>query len=88
MFGASSQPLEDQKEAVTRLHLPFELLNDSSLEFAHALKLPIFEYNGLQLIKRLSFVIKDRIIKKVFYPIFPPNKNASDIIEWLKTQNA
>ena len=67
--------------------MPFELLSDSSLEFAHALKLPIFEYNGLQLIKRFSLVIKDGMIKKVFYPIFPPNQNASDIIEWLKTQN-
>ncbi len=87
VFGASSQPLEDQKEAVTRLHLPFELLSDSSLAFAHALKLPIFEYSGLQLIKRLSLVIKDGMIKKVFYPIFPPNQNASDIIEWHKTQD-
>ena len=88
VYGASSQTLEEQIEAVERLHLPFELLNDSSFEFAEALKLPTFKYNSSQLIKRLTLIIENGKIRKVFYPVFPPNQNAADIVAWLAAVRA
>ena len=88
VFGASAQSLDDQKEAVQRLHLPFELLSDSNFELANALRLPTFEYNSLRLIKRLTLIIENGTICKVFYPIFPPNENAANVIAWLREKNA
>lgn len=84
VFGVSSQPIEDQREAKERLHLPFELLNDRALVLTNALKLPTFEYGGLILIKRLTLIIADGMIVKVFYPVFPPNKNVDDVIAWFR----
>jgi len=84
LFGASSQDLKEQKEASNRLHLPFELLNDSELKLAKLLKLPTFTYQGKELIKRLTIIIYNAEIIKVFYPVFPPNENASQVIEWIK----
>lgn len=84
VYGASSQPLQDQKEAVQRLHLPFELLSDSSFSLASALNLPTFEYKSLRLIKRLTLVVENGLIRKVFYPVFPPDQNAAELIAWLQ----
>jgi peroxiredoxin len=84
LFGVSAQPVEEQKAAVKRLHLPFELLNDSLFELTDKLKLPTFEYENLRLIKRLTLIIENGIIIKVFYPVFPPNENANDVITWLQ----
>ncbi|HKK13645.1 MAG TPA: peroxiredoxin [Gammaproteobacteria bacterium] len=84
VYGVSAQPLADQKEAVERLGLPFELLNDSALALAHALSLPTFEYESLRLIKRLTLVAVDGVIRKVFYPVFPPHRNPDDVIAWLR----
>jgi peroxiredoxin len=86
VYGASAQPLAQQKEAVVRLHLPFELLNDSALEFAAAMKLPTFEFDSARLIKRLTLIIENGEIRKVFYPVFPPDKNAADVIAWLEAR--
>ena len=83
VFGLSAQSSEDQKEAVGRLHLPFELLSDSELKFATALRLPTFQVASMTLIKRLTLILRDGKIEKVFYPVFPPNKNAGEVIEWL-----
>ncbi|MDA8258068.1 MAG: peroxiredoxin [Betaproteobacteria bacterium] len=84
VFGVSAQGLEEQKEAKQRLGLPFELLNDSNFLLTEALHLPTFEYDGVSLIKRLAIISVDGIIQKVFYPVFPPDRNAEDVIEWLK----
>lgn len=83
VFGLSTQDTDYQQEAVTRLHLPFELLSDSELEFANRLRLPIFEIAGMRLIKRLTLIACDGEIKRVFYPVFPPDKNAGEVINWL-----
>jgi peroxiredoxin len=88
VFGVSAQPLEDQQEAHARLHLPFELLNDEHLVLTQALKLPTFEYAGARLIKRLTVIAIDGMIRKVFYPVFPPDKNAREVIAWLTAQQA
>ena len=85
VFGVSAQPLADQKEASARLHLPFALLNDAQLTLARALRLPTFVYESATLIKRLTIIAKDGVIQKVFYPIFPPNENAAEVIAWLTT---
>jgi peroxiredoxin len=87
VYGVSSQSSEDQKEAVQRLHLPFELLSDRNFELATALDLPTFTYNSLCLIKRLTLIIKNGSIRKVFYPVFPPNENAGNVIAWLQSNN-
>ena len=84
VYGASSQSHLEQVEALERLHLPFELISDFSFELSSALKLPTFEYNSSALIKRLTLIIVNGIIEKVFYPVFPPNENAANVIAWLK----
>jgi peroxiredoxin len=83
LFGLSTQDTAYQQEAVERLHLPFEILSDEKLEFARALKLPTFEVDGMRLIKRITLVIRDGGIVKVFYPVFPTDRNAGEVIEWL-----
>ena len=84
VFGLSTQDTAYQREAVERLHLPFDLLSDEKLEFARALKLPIFEVAGMTLIKRLTLIARDGAIVKVFYPVFPPDRNAGDVLAWLR----
>lgn len=83
LYGLSTQTTDYQREAAERLHLPFELLSDSELRFAHALRLPTFTVNDMQLIKRLTLVIRAGKIEYVFYPIFPPDGHAQEVEEWL-----
>jgi peroxiredoxin len=83
VFGLSTQDTDYQREAAGRLHLPFELLSDARLAFARALNLPTFEADSATLLKRLTLVIDEGRIEKVFYPVFPPGKNAEEVIEWL-----
>ena len=88
VFGLSTQDTAYQREAVERLHLPFELLSDAKLEVAKALKLPMFEVDGMRLIKRLTLILRDGAIEKVFYPVFPPDRNAGDVLAWLTAARA
>lgn len=88
VYGVSSQSQEDQQEAAQRLHLPFDLLSDNGFELANALKLPTFEYNSTRLIKRLTLIIENGTISKVFYPVFPPNENAAEVIAWLQANRS
>lgn len=88
IFGLSTQPTAYQKEAVERLHLPFSLLSDENLAFQKALNLPRFTVDGMTLIKRMSFIVRDGLIVKVFYPVFPPDQDAENIIHFLKTGQA
>jgi peroxiredoxin len=83
VFGLSTQDSTYQREAVERLHLPFPLLSDERLAFTKAMGLPTMEVAGLTLIKRLALVIDDGRITKVFYPVFPPDRNAADVLAWL-----
>jgi peroxiredoxin len=87
VFGLSTQDTAYQREAVERLHLPFPLLSDEDLALTRALRLPTMEVAGLTLIKRLAMVIADARIVQVFYPVFPPDRNAGDVLAWLQ-QNA
>ena len=83
VFGLSTQDSDYQKEAAERLHLPFSLLSDEKLIFTKALNLPTFEVEALTLIRRLTLVIRDGFVEHVFYPVFPPDKNADEVIDWL-----
>jgi peroxiredoxin len=83
VFGLSTQSTAYQQAAATRLHLPFALLSDADLTFAHALRLPLFTVAGMTLIKRLTLVIRDGRIEHVFYPVFPPDQNAAVVTAWL-----
>jgi peroxiredoxin len=84
LYGLSTQDTAYQREAVDRLHLPFAILSDAALELARALKLPTFEAAGMTLLKRMAWVIDDGTITKVFYPVFPPDKNAEEVIAYLR----
>lgn len=83
VYGLSTQDTAYQQEVVQRLHLPFPLLSDVDLIFANALRLPIFTVDNMTLIKRVTLIIKDGVIIKVFYPVFPPDQNAANVIDWL-----
>jgi len=83
VFGLSTQDIAYQREAVQRLHLPFPLLSDARLALSRALRLPTMEVAGLTLIKRFAMVIDEGTIAKVFYPVFPPDKNAAEVHAWL-----
>jgi peroxiredoxin len=84
IFGLSTQDTAYQREAATRLHLPFQLLSDDRLTFAETLKLPTFSAAGMTLLKRMALVIDDGSIVKAFYPVFPPDKNAAEVIAWIQ----
>ena len=84
LFGLSTQDTAYQQEAATRLHLPFAILSDEKLAFTQALNLPTFTVAGMTLLKRMALVIDDGKITKVFYPVFPPDKNAEEVVAWLQ----
>src|SRR5262245_39157566 len=84
VFGLSTQTTDYQKEMVARLRVPFEVLSDADLVFTRALKLPTFDIAGMTLVKRLTLVLSQGRIEKVFYPVFPPDKHAAEVIEWLR----
>ena len=88
VFGISTQDTEYQSQAATRLHLPFALLSDAGLKLAGALKLPVMEVDGKTLLMRMALVVDDATISKVFYPVFPPDRNAADVLTWLKEHEA
>ena len=84
VYGVSVQSTDYQQEMVTRLKVPYEVLSDENMEFARALRLPTFTAGGMTLIKRLTLVVRAGRIEHVFYPIFPPDKHADDVLAWLK----
>ena len=84
IFGLSIQNTEYQKELADRLHLPYPILSDEKLKFAKKLKLPLFKVEGMDLIKRITLILKNNEIVKYFYPIFFPTKNVEDVIEYFQ----
>ena len=83
LFGLSTQDPDYQREAAERLHLPFAILSDERLKLTRTMNLPTFETSGMTLLKRFTLVIDDGVVTHVFYPVFPPDRSASDVIEWL-----
>jgi len=86
LYGLSTQDTAYQQEAASRLHLPFAILSDEKLMLTKALKLPTFMVAGMTLLKRMALVIDDGVIVKAFYPVFPPDKNAEEVIAWLQSK--
>jgi peroxiredoxin len=82
--GLSAQPLDDQVEFAERNHIRYPVIADPDLRLAHALSLPTFEVAGDRLYKRLALVAGRGEIVKVFYPVFPPDRNAADVVAWLR----
>ncbi len=88
VFGLSTQDTAYQREAVERLHLPFPILSDEKLQLADAMRLPSMEIGGHILLKRMALVIDNGRVTQVFYPVFPPDRNAGDVLDWLKSNQA
>ena len=84
LYGLSTQTTEYQREAVKRLHLPFAILSDFDLRLTRALDLPTFAFGGMTLLKRMAWVIDDGVITKVFYPVFPPDQSAEEVVGWIQ----
>jgi peroxiredoxin len=83
VYGLSTQDTDYQREMVERLHLPFAVLSDAGLRLTRALRLPTFTVDGMTLIRRLTLVIRGGAIEHVFYPVFPPDGHAGEILAWL-----
>ena len=83
VVGISTQTPEDQTEITGRLSLPFPLLSDAEHRFAESLNLPTFKVDGSRMIRRLTLIVTEGMIDHVFYPVFPPDKAAEEVIVWL-----
>ena len=88
IYGLSTQPTDYQREAVSRLHLPFELLSEAAGEFSARLRLPWFEVAGVRLLKRLTLIIRQGRIAVCIYPVFPPDKDAETVMTWIRDHAA
>ena len=84
VFGLSTQSTAYQREAAERLHLPFPLLSDEDLSLTHAMNLPTFTFHGMTLLKRLTLIVREGRVEHVMYPVFPPDRNAADVLAWLE----
>jgi peroxiredoxin len=87
IYGVSTQSTAYQQELRERVKLSYELLSDEKLQLVEALKLPTMEWEGKTLIKRLAMAVEDGKVVKVWYPVFPPDRNAGDVLEWLKSRS-
>ena len=83
VFGLSTQDSDYQRELTERLALPFAILSDAGLALTEALRLPTFEAAGHTLLRRLTLIVRDARIEHVFYPVFPPDRHALDVLAWL-----
>ena len=86
VFGVSTQNTDDQREAVDRLLIPFPLLSDESLSMAVAMELPTFEAGGLNLFKRITLVLQDGVVRRVFFPVVDPRQNVRHVLEYLENK--
>jgi peroxiredoxin len=84
--GVSAQPLDEQVELAERLHIPYPVLADPERKLGAALRLPTFEFEGEQLYNRLALVAEACAVAKVFYPVFPPDENAAQVVAWLRSR--
>jgi peroxiredoxin len=86
VLGVSRQSPDDQREFAEREHIPFPLLSDLDLRLRDTLRLPTFDVEGMTLYKRLTLIAEGGKIVKAFYPVFPPDRNAADVLAWLATR--
>lgn len=88
VFGLSTQDTAYQRELVDRLALPFAILSDERLELTRALRLPTFDAAGQTLLKRLTILVRDGAVERVWYPVFPPDRHATEVLVWLAANPA
>lgn len=88
LVGISTQSNDEQREFAAREHIPFPLLSDPGLELAEALGLPTFEAGGMTLYRRLTLVAESGEIGKAFYPVFPPDRDAAEVLAWLEAHTS
>lgn len=88
VYGLSTQSTAEQRELAERLHLPFALLCDERLRLSSALRLPTFSAGGLTLLRRLTLVLRAGTVEHVFYPVFPPDRHAGEVLAWLRAHAA
>jgi peroxiredoxin len=81
--GLSAQPLEEQVEFAERNHIPYPVIADPERKLGAALHLPTFEFEGMTLYKRVTLLVEACAVAKVFYPVFPPDRNAAEVVNWL-----
>jgi len=81
--GVSTQSISDIKEMTTRLQIPYDVVSDQELILASAINLPTFSIDDKKFLKRVTIIVEKSVIKKVFYPIFPPNIHINEVLEWL-----
>lgn len=87
VWGVSAQPVEEQREFADRMHIPFPLLNNSSLSLADPpMRLPTFDGGAMTLFRRLTLIAEHGTIVRVFYPVFPPDRNAAEVISYLRSR--
>jgi peroxiredoxin len=82
--GLSTQDTDYQREVAERLHLPFELLSDADHRLTDALRLPTMDVAGQRLLRRITLLITDGSIEHVWYPVFPPDTHAEEVVAWLR----
>ena len=85
--GLSAQPLDEQLEFAQRNHIPYPVIADPERKLGTALGLPTFEFRGMTLYKRVTLVVEACAIANVFYPVFPPDRNAADVVAWLRDRS-
>jgi peroxiredoxin len=83
VYGISTQDSEYQREVKERVHLPYDLLSDEKLELVRTMRLPTMEWEGKTLVKRLTIAVKEGRVVRVWYPVFPPERSAGEVVEWL-----
>ena len=88
LYGLSTQDTAYQREVAERLHLPFAILSDADLRLTRAMRLPTFEVDGMTLLRRMAWVIDDGVVSHVFYPVFPPEQSAGDVVAWRRQQKS
>jgi len=89
VFGVSTQEMAYQREFVRRNHVPFEMLSDCELALTSAMRLPTFDYPSTRggpptLIKRMAWFVDRGSIERIWYPVFPPDRNAETVVEWVR----
>jgi peroxiredoxin len=87
VFGLSTQDTAYQQELVDRLHLPFPILSDEHLELTRAMRLPTMTVAGQMLLRRLTLVIRAGRVEHLWYPVFPPDRHAEEVLAWLRNNS-